>query len=391
VDVDDASGLTRRGWSLFGAAIGLLIGSRLLGTVELAMLGFAAMALLASSFVWTLRAGVRIGAGRSIQPQRTMVGEEARVDLSVVNRGARRTPILAVADVFGDGARAARFVLPPLPAGERALAAYRVPTNRRGRFAVGPLMAIVTDPFGLVRRRSRVLESDELLVRPRVHSISAPPLGGGRSSTRPGDARSLVGDGDEFLALREYEVGDDLRQVHWRSTARLDQLMIRQNEAHRQARAIVYLDVRPDRYDGASFELAVEAAASVVFRLARMRRHVELVLSTGEEIGGGVDPLLDRLAVIEPHRPDHAAGVLARRRRRALMIAIVAAVDHELATRTVELATRGPVVVVTTRAPGVAIPSSRLVDASHLPFADAWDAAVMTWPTARSSRLPARH
>ena len=85
--------------------------------------------------------------------------------------------------------------------------------------------------------------------------------------------------GDEFLTLREYELGDDLRRVHWRSTARTGELMIRQDEARWRSRAAVVLDVHPDGHDDESFEVAVEAAASVVARLVRLQRRVEVVTS----------------------------------------------------------------------------------------------------------------
>ena len=103
-------------------------------------------------------------------------------------------------------------------------------------------------------------------MRPRVHDIVAPVAVGSRISAEhePCGARAVVSDlGDEFLTLREYEVGDDLRRVHWRSTARTGELMIRQDEARWRSRAAVVLDVRPGAHDAASFEVAVEAAASV--------------------------------------------------------------------------------------------------------------------------------
>ena len=87
---------------------------------------------------------------------------------------------------------------------------------------------------------------------------------GSAPSTKRRAARAVVSDlGDEFVTLREYEVGDDLRRVHWRSTARTGELMIRQDEARWRSRAAVVLDVNPGAHDAASFEVAVEAAASV--------------------------------------------------------------------------------------------------------------------------------
>lgn len=390
MEIGPGSGLTRRGWSLLGAAIGLLVGSRLLGTVELAMLAIAALALLSLGWLWSSRRRMALAAGRRVRPQRTIVGEDARVDLVVTNQGRRATPAIAVADVFDVGRRAARFTLPPLPAAEEARAAYRVPTTRRGRYAIGPLVGMVTDPFGLSRRRFEVHGPDELLVWPRVHAITVPALGGGRASIRPGDAHALVGEGTEFLTLREYDQGDDLRQVHWRSTARTGQLMIRQHEAHRQARALVFLDVRPEQFDARSFERAVEAAASVVYRLERLRRHVELALSSGRVLRGGAEVMLDRLAVVEPHGPDRAAGILAHRRERSLTVIVTSGVDTEIGARAAALGAHGPTVVVTTRTPIEPIPGVRGVDASDRPFADAWNQAMASWSTAASQRLPAR-
>ena len=110
--------------------------------------------------------------------------------------------------------------------------------------------------------------------------------------------------GDEFVTLRDYEVGDDLRRVHWRSTARTGELMIRQDEARWRSRAAVVLDVQPGAHDAASFEVAVEAAASVTARLARLRRRVELITSAGEVLGTGGDPRHDVIDVLATVGPD---------------------------------------------------------------------------------------
>ena len=163
-----------------------------------------------------------------------------------------------------------RFLVPPLVAGATARAAYRIPTRRRGRYRVGPLAIAVTDPFGVARRTEPSAGEAELVVRPRVHDIVAPVAVGSRISAEheASAARAVVSDlGDEFVTLREYELGDDLRRVHWRSTARTGELMIRQDEARWRSRAAVVLDVQPGAHDAASFEVAVEAAASVSARL----------------------------------------------------------------------------------------------------------------------------
>ena len=89
---------------------------------------------------------------RRARPQRLQVGAEGRIDITIENRTGGTTPLLTATDEFDEGRRAARFVVPPLAPGAIARAAYRIPTRRRGRYQVGPLVVRASDPFGLVTR-----------------------------------------------------------------------------------------------------------------------------------------------------------------------------------------------------------------------------------------------
>ena len=113
---------------------------------------------------------------------------------------------------------------------------------------------------------------------------------------------SRVPVGLDFFGLREYEVGDDLRRVHWRSTARTGELMLRQDEMPWEARSTILLDTRPSTHHGESFERAVEIAASLATAMCRGRRQVRFVHHRR-----GRHPLVRR----RPLRPDH--GVPGRR------------------------------------------------------------------------------
>src|SRR5262245_62684182 len=130
--------LTRRGWSLVGATLGLIVGGRLLCLVQLAVLAFAAVLVLVCGYIWVRRNAPALGARRMLK-ERLQVGVEGRVDLVVWSH--RRSSTLAVSDSFDRGRRAARFLLAPLDSEEEARAAYRFPTDRRGRFEIGPLRA----------------------------------------------------------------------------------------------------------------------------------------------------------------------------------------------------------------------------------------------------------
>src|SRR5438552_2925243 len=358
-------------------------------------LAVGAVALIAGALGWVaVRGSPELVLHRRVQPARLHVGSDGRIDLLVENRGRRTTPVLAATDSFDEGRRAARFLVPPLAPGTTGRAAYRIPTRRRGRYQVGPLWLAATDPFGLARRAWAGLGVSELVVRPRVHDIAAPVGVGSRMAAAQADeptARALMSDlGDDFLNLREYTVGDDLRRVHWRSTARTGELMIRQDEARWRSRAAVVLDGRPQAYDRASFEVAVEAVASVVARLVRLRRRVEVVTSAGEVLGTGGDPrhdVIDRLATVGPDPVDRLATVLAgiRAHHRAdLVVAVLRAVDDT---------SRGPVTTLVGLVVYVALAREWSTTWYGIPRGATWHAVVHQldtgWSLLRTAPAPA--
>ena len=403
--------LTRRGWSLVGAAGGLAVGSFLLGAVELLALALAAVALLVGGAVWLgLARGPDLVMTRRVRPARLQVGAEGRIDLMVENRGTRATPLLTATDWFDEGRRAARFLVPPLAAGATARAAYRIPTRRRGRYQVGPLVVRGSDPFGFTRRSLAGVAETEVLVRPRVHDVLPPVAVGSRvtGDTEAVAARAMVSDlGDEFLTLRDYELGDDLRRVHWRSTARTGELMIRQDEARWRSQAAIVLDVHPDGHDTESFEVAVEAAASVVARLVRLQRRVEVITSAGTILGTGGDArhdVIDRLATVATDPTDRLATVLENlraHRRVDLVVAVLGRVGSDVTRALGALMGIDAIVVLTQPVALTGTPSLLVVDASTTPFPDAWNRAFAgagrrgrptrtgpSWSRARASSHP---
>jgi uncharacterized protein (DUF58 family) len=374
--------LTRRGWTLAGAAAGLVVGSRILGAGPLAGLGIAGALLIAFAAVWVTFRRPGLSLGRTVRPARLHAGGEGRVLLSGVTTTA--TPLLTLTDQVDGGRRAARFVVAPQSAGSELHAAYRIPTARRGRHVIGPLLATVSDPLGLARRSRVAAEEIDVVVCPRIHDIVSPRRGGGgEPATNAEGARAPALEPlGEFLALREYEPGDDPRQVHWRSSARLGELMVRQDEAASPGRVILVLDTRAAVHDDASFEVAIEAVASLAVRLHRDHAPVEVITTGGEVLGrpgpGAVELLLDRLAVVETSSDDHLGAVFASMRNRLGVGSIVAAtgtLDPSLVHALTLLRSRSLVTAITTRAQGGPRPPAlAVVDASSVGFADAWNA-----------------
>ena len=386
--------LNRRGWSFVGAGLGLIVGGRLLGLPQLWILATATFALVATAAIWTSTRRFAIGADRR-PTERLQVGVEGRVDLVAVNNSDRTSPTLALTDSFDRGRRSARFLLAPLQPGEVARAAYRVPTDRRGRFELGPLAATVGDPFGLCERTFDVAGRTEVLVYPRVHELVAlPELGGDDLDSHAAELVGRPDVGGEFHLVREYVAGDDLRRVHWKATARRSHLMVRQDESKRRAPILVLLDVRAARHDRASFEAAVEVAASLSTALERANRPYTVVTSGGETLGQAgqrhLATIMDTLAVVEPVASDRLVPVLSG--RRATTVAFITGTMREQDHAAMSLIVRagGGLAVITTNPASQAVPvpargSRRGRATLHValepdrPFPDTWNAAVLRW------------
>jgi uncharacterized protein (DUF58 family) len=308
--------LTVRGWLLLVGSVALWLAGRVLGAVDLFVLGTGGGALVAFAALLARLPGPRLEVRRELHPPRVYAGTESRVELVLRNTGSRRTPVFNLRDPFDGGRRQARFLVSPLAAGESARAAYRLPTERRGIFTIGPLEASVTDPFGLASRTIRVAAASELTVYPHVDAIAALPHTRGDDPLAGADHPTGVAlSGEDFYALRAYEVGDDLRRVHWPSTARLDELTIRQNEMPWQARVTVLLDVRRRAHSGESLEQAVSAAASIVAACWQRGSLVRLVTTDAVDSGYGarnahVEAIMEKLASVGLSRDDRLAGVL---------------------------------------------------------------------------------
>jgi uncharacterized protein (DUF58 family) len=282
--------LTNRGWSLCGAAAALLVGARVLGVEELAMLAAAAFLVVVVAFVRVRRHALRLSAERVLHPARAEAGTAARADLTLMNLGHRTTPVLSATDSFDSGRRVARFLVPPLTPAETADAAYRLPTNRRGIYTIGPLTLSVHDAFGVVETGVTLAGEDRFVVYPKVEDVLPMPGAASREARMGSMQASRVPVGLDFFGLREYEVGDDLRRVHWRSTARTGELMLRQDEMPWESRSTILLDTRPSTHQGESFERAVEIAASLATAMCRGRRQVRFVTTGGVDIrSSGVD------------------------------------------------------------------------------------------------------
>ena len=258
-----------------------------LGYAALTVAGVTAGAAWVAAALSTLSVP-RLDVSRIIEPLRVERGRPALGLLSVKNVGSRRsTGCTADEVVSNDTARdlqasttTVHVDIPSLAAGRSVAVTYELPTTRRGALQVGPLSLTRSDPFGLWEARRPLGDTVVLLVQPRVYAID--PRRGGRTRHLEGPVSDTAPRGTStFHSLREYTAGDDIRRVHWRSTARSGTLMVREHVDTSLPSTVIVLDTRTDRYANDLFEEAVDVAASVVASAQTRGFPIRLITTAG--------------------------------------------------------------------------------------------------------------
>jgi hypothetical protein len=176
----------------------------------------------------------------------------------------------------------------------------------RGKFEIGPLQLRVADAFGLVEVSRSLSGRTMFIVTPRVVPLARTVIS--RSWAGEGDGRARLASmaGEDDVIPRPYRDGDELRRVHWRSTARYGELMVRREEQRWRNRATVLLDSRSLAHmgtgAGSSFETAISAAASLGVHVSQEGLTGQFISDTDMIKSGPFfeDMLLDALAVIRP-------------------------------------------------------------------------------------------
>jgi len=194
----------------------------------------------------------------------------------------------------------------------------------------------VADSFGLVSITRAFTSTSTLTVTPAIIALSRPPLAGSWLGDSDSGRRSIAASGDDDAAPRAYRTGDSLHRVHWRSTARYGELMVRREEQFWRNSASLFLDGRRTGYSAAMFELAVTAAASIGVHLAGEGFDARFVTELGEvpRQGSFRDTLLDTLAVLQPSRAIRLeAGVKALGSADGQLIAVLGQAQELAAAR----------------------------------------------------------
>lgn len=282
----------------------VVIAMALIGWVGAVVTGWDELAVISAVCVVAIAFAALFTLGKSdfeidldLQPSRVTVGERAGGQMIVRNVGGHRSLPVRVELTIGRGA--ATFRIPSLADSAEHDELFTVPTNRRAIIPVGPASTVRGDPVGLLRRERQWTTATDLHVHPKISNLDR--LGSGFLRDLEGQTTQDLSPSDvAFHTLREYVPGDDRRHVHWKTTARVGKLMVRQFVDTR--RSFLSVIVSTDRDDYATedeFELAISMSASIGVRALRDEQTVTMI--AGDRMIPSASPitLLDSMSGIE--------------------------------------------------------------------------------------------
>jgi uncharacterized protein (DUF58 family) len=352
---------TTRASCLIAAGCTAVACGLLLGIVDLARAGVLAVAVPLLSALVVLRSQVQLANRRTAEPPHAAAGDTVVVNLTISNRSLLPMGALMLEDQLPNQLSGnARFALDSLRSRETRTVSYRMPRLPRGHYRTGPLHIRLTDPFHLVDLRRSFTATNEVVVTPIVERLGhlEPP----RSIDVGDDAgsHSIGVRGADDASTREYRTGDDLRKIHWRSSARTGALMVRQEERPWQGEVTLLLDLRTsahvdvlstdrghDERLRSSLEWAVSAAASIGTYTILANRDVGLtcdLAAPGRVRMATADQLSNYLADVRGSARDDLTpfrGVVASLARESTVIAVLGDLDPESLHLLAEIHPRG--------------------------------------------------
>lgn len=294
--------LTKRGWAV--AVCGVLaygLGEWAGYALFRALAGIAAGALVAAVLATVRRPDVTVR--RELEPDRVERGSPALARLLVSNNGDQRQPGFTARERVERG-EYVTVAVRPLSPDEEAPYHYELPTSVRGKLTVGPLVLERADPFGLLRRPLPAGDTATLWVRPRVRPARAWAGGRPRHHHEGATTDDALRGSADLRDVRPYVIGDEVRHLHWKATARTGRLMVRDYVDPEQPRFTLLLDTRPQVLSGNEFEEAVDVAASLVTASTMAGHRCRMLTSAGYDLptsGGSYSArrLLDVLCEVQ--------------------------------------------------------------------------------------------
>lgn len=290
------------GWVVIVLAIVCTVAFARLGWHELLAMAVVLATMTVCAIAMSL-GNTAFNAAIDVSDRRVTVSDTVDVNVTVDNPG--RTPTASARGDLPIGEHHERFTIPILAAGQSKHTSVQFTAVSRGVLPVGPLSIRKGDPFGLIRRERRLAEHIDVFIHPRTVMLNT--LNAGIPRDLEGQPSGEIVDDDlDFYGLREYEPGDDVRNVHWLSSAKTGALMIRQYEATRRTDTALTISINPNDYrDAQEFEQAVSVHASIGVQCLQQGRPVTAHAGTRHTSPRHATEFLDECSAIVPDIDDN--------------------------------------------------------------------------------------
>lgn len=356
--IERVTGLTPTGLCILFGSLGLYVVARAVGSPGLYMLAYGAVGVLGLAYILGLRR-LAVDVVRSELPTRVRQGRRVPVTLTLTAR-RKLTTVLLEEGLDPHLGSPVRLPIDVLPAGRELASGYEFTPRLRGRYRVGPMVIVWSDPFGICRRRAVIAEAKDIIVHPSVDPVQdrvlsrewedppiRPPI------TKPWPT------GYEFYGLRDYVIGDDPRRIVWRATARsLDletgegRYLVRESEQGITDRVTLVLDTAKDHHSKGdpsdTFERSIQVIASIADRHIKDGFAVTIYTNAGKllrPLRGQRDAvaMLDELAILprDKRAPAGAIEGLLFDRGVAHLVVVTPELDGATAKRIKVLVDRG--------------------------------------------------
>ncbi|MFN8533218.1 MAG: DUF58 domain-containing protein [Dehalococcoidia bacterium] len=236
--------------------------------------------LIALSWGWTWLNVRDIDVQREGPEQRAQIGQTISERITVRNQGWLPKPWVEIRDHSTLPGHEASMAI-NLPGRQRRTWRIKTPCTRRGRFSLGPLTVVASDPVGLFRRERQIAGSGTLLVYPRTLPLPSFALPGGELSGESRIKTRTHAITPNAAGIREYAPGDSFNRIHWASTARTGRIMVKEFELDPSSEVWLVIDMQRDvqvgEGDNSTEETAITIAASIGRRLVETNRSVGVI------------------------------------------------------------------------------------------------------------------
>lgn len=304
---------TKRAIFVFGFSLVLLIGAWASKLVLLYFAFSACIGLIILSFIFSKFLLFNLEIKREM-PAQAYEGGIISVEIKLRSRVALLDQSMELEDVFtaaGVDYKPKTIYLNGISKGKIHFS-YQEFCYKRGRYKIGPFRVKIFDPLGLFYRQKEIAVYSELVVYPSIFQVYSLPFILGHLAPRFGEQTTRIsGNYEEFYGIREYQREDGWRRIHWRSTARTSELMVKHFEQSSQWKAMFVLDSCKTNNVGFgkdnTFEYSIKVIASLTKHLMFKNASFGLLANTKNLVRINMNKgrnhyfkILDKLAGIDP-------------------------------------------------------------------------------------------